>query len=626
MSKSKLLQEGIEAMKKHLEFSKNQLNKNFYSKHHSERNKHPDDLLNKQILSNITDTNTITIGYPVQADGDRIKLGKTVKNIQVSLNKEQSIAFIKSLATEVSKNNIGIKKIPNVGDKSGSMIKLFSREALRLAELLNANKEDADKLFAIKAIQLEDSCKAAVATQTQIQRKKITPLPNDTGIKEPVLSFIYNNDGYILVEDCGTSISNPVATTAGQPVQRIPGGLKIDFNNFMRDIVNSIHKLHQNSQIYHLDIKPNNIVICGETYKLIDFGVSLNIPNTDTKPGDTIYSKNLKELKNFIAVEKNKLDKLEKEDIVEKKKLEDNLQLLTAMYVKYNIKFQGTMSYFSPAYYALTDLEYNLSLREENQRRTPGEIHKVDDYHTDIRYGPPVTYLQRYANPFIAQAVKTAQGILGGDSIAAAQKSEDNLIRKILIQQDWFALGLTILNLFKENAFALDLDLKLNSDRITGGLIKLASVTDSTETTATEILAAFGIPTMRAATLGRPLLPTFAAAALKSTTSAAKSGKSAAAVQKAFKLDPAGSAVRAVRALQAATSGKTAAPPASQSAVPNLPPIKRGGAGEYKLTDYKAALPNQTRLRKVYKYMKKYYVQSKGEWIAVKVRPATAPK
>ena len=55
----------------------------------------------------------------------------------------------------------------------------------------------------------------------------------------------------------------------------------INLNQIIRSMVTYIHSLHKDN-IYHMDIKPENILLCNKKYKLIDYGLAIKVPSYDT--------------------------------------------------------------------------------------------------------------------------------------------------------------------------------------------------------------------------------------------------------------------------------------------------------------------------------------------------------
>lgn len=110
-------------------------------------------------------------------------------------------------------------------------------------------------------------------TSVKIEDKDVyginIPYSNEIPLKIPYLnlSYIDKNQGINII------FSN-ICTTDLYEVTAI----SINYNRFIQDIVPFIIKLHSKDFI-HKDIKPDNILLCGDKYKLIDFGLTCHMTN-----------------------------------------------------------------------------------------------------------------------------------------------------------------------------------------------------------------------------------------------------------------------------------------------------------------------------------------------------------
>jgi serine/threonine protein kinase len=491
----------------------------------------------------------VAIQCPIRVkQGSRAKIGKKYKHKVIKLiDKQACINFFNNLAIQ---SELGGCKVmfPNTDNT-------FFQEILRYREILNDYKKDVIDILAVQQIpmdiiswKLEESRKSMIQKlkqETEILKQnqkdliyllthqqsytiedlqsvvdkfseeldiskldrpkllkilreilkniplKISKIPDSiTELnsinfkKQTIISFSLIDKitkeeiDFIFLENCIDTIDNLSL---------------INFKDFMIKIVNDIYTLHSHN-IYHLDIKEKNIMSCQNKIKLIDFGLSINIPP------------------NVINTE-----------------LSDYLD-------NYNIG--GSPFYQNPVIYALIQQNYNINdILKRMTEAYSGFCTYADDSdksEIEIYKKFPRVFAEFYnlttTNKLEKLLTKTVPNANNTDKIS--------FYKHLFIRQDWYSLAVILLVLYDkfENS-------SLPSHQIfEEGILQLAQLESKyfkDGTVVNTILNAFGITAQK--------------------------------------------------------------------------------GGVYSVTKQKISLPNQKRLRKVYKYMNKYFIKSKEQWIEIKI-------
>jgi serine/threonine protein kinase len=190
---------------------------------------------------------------------ERALIGKTFKHKDVKLTHDSKEAFLKAVQASTTIN--GFKIFSETPERYNT----FSREILRYREMMT------DPVFfntatTVRAINFKP--------YITIGSKSNKSLDKYNGVEADFISFSIKSNSsridFILSETCTPVITKKPGTTYITKQSHLPA--------FIKTLITDLHQLHKMG-IYHLDIKPDNIVYCNGRYKFIDFGLSVSIPS-----------------------------------------------------------------------------------------------------------------------------------------------------------------------------------------------------------------------------------------------------------------------------------------------------------------------------------------------------------
>lgn len=196
--------------------------------------------------------NTIICDTPGGSYGCFIKDGTQLSN-----------TYGKNLRTIIYDQDNLQSVLNNLDFLKGKGFKIFYSYHLYLTELY-VLRELINKGFTYDELNL---------TSVSINDKEVYGIhilyPNGIPLKIPdtKLSYISKNEGINII------FSNICTTDLYKVTDKF-----INYNQFINNIIPFIIKLHSNDFI-HKDIKPANILLCGDKYKLIDFGLTCHMTN-----------------------------------------------------------------------------------------------------------------------------------------------------------------------------------------------------------------------------------------------------------------------------------------------------------------------------------------------------------
>lgn len=186
---------------------------------------------------------------------NKIKLLTLENEIEISNNE------IKVILNEIKKNykNTLAKKFLFVSFFFGSSKKNFNNEIEGYKDLIKIFKNDISKYTTIK--------------------------PGFTYNNKKIYAINFNNNYYVFLEKCYKTLENIQFTTK-------------TLNKCIKDIIEVLEILNKNNYI-HNDIKPDNIILCKNKFKLIDWESSNFIKNQassfiNSKNGNLVFNHPIK--------------------------------------------------------------------------------------------------------------------------------------------------------------------------------------------------------------------------------------------------------------------------------------------------------------------------------------------
>lgn len=221
------------------------------------------------------------IKRPTEAEAERKKIGKTIKHTELLLTDKSKEDFLNALFKRRSITGLKVFFKQFTGSNR-TMDNTFNRECLRLREQMNnfvLEHKEGEPQYNVRSVQFTPDVHSSYRKKLSdigLTGKDLTTeyisfslkIKSDVGdIQERQLKRI----DFIFLELCeeGNLDYYKFTTTA-------------ELNKFIKTVITDLHSLHRQN-IFHLDIKPGNMIKCGNRYKLIDYGTSVGLP---TKSSD----------------------------------------------------------------------------------------------------------------------------------------------------------------------------------------------------------------------------------------------------------------------------------------------------------------------------------------------------
>lgn len=386
----------------------------------------------------------ILLQYPISLTDTNFELTPRM-NIRKKLSKKY-IHKIITITDESSKEKL-LKKILNTPSitafkvflaKEQDKFNTFEREILRYREQLTFPQETSKTTIAVAELEsklgeypftvYEDHFFANPKNYNLLNNVSISyiscslKLKNQTGIPY----FLHKLDFIFLKECIGGSLGT------------VP---KIDFFKLIRDIIPAIHILHTKN-IYHMDIKVDNIIKCDKSYKLIDFGLSYQIPQVEHETIKTEKKANAV-LNDYIYKMKEYDDDIHQQ-IIDLQKLHPSKNSIIEQYIK-GLVPNSALFYINPIllafiYQIIFDTKQKLNLILEDLQ---------DSYKTTIKtkFSKSIDYKIEILNPFMSHYIEyiTPNNYIDFDKI---QRNYHTFIRNLYNRHDWYCLAITLLLLY----------------------------------------------------------------------------------------------------------------------------------------------------------------------------------
>ncbi len=220
----------------------------------------------------------------------------------------------------------------------------------------------------------------------------------------------------------------------------------LDFFKLIKDTIPTIQALHAQN-IYHMDIKVDNILKCDTSYKLIDFGLSYNIPPSENKTIRT-EKRATKYLNEYVNNVKQQDDAIHKQ-IIDLQKLNPEKNSIIDAYIK-SLVPNSALFYINPILLAfIYQIVFNTKEKitvivkdlEESYQTTLKA--KLINYKTDILDRFLLDYMN-YITP---------------DQYIDFTKIENNyhtFIRQLYNRHDWYCFAITLLLLYDKFTYVPD--------------------------------------------------------------------------------------------------------------------------------------------------------------------------
>lgn len=192
---------------------------------------------------------------------ERALLGKTFKHKDIKLTPESKGAFLEAVKATDMINGFKI-----FGATTGRY-NTFSSEILRYREMMT----DPDFFTNSTTIRAVTFSPTVIAT-SKINSKEYEKSADFISFSIRKKGINLSRVDFILSETCTPVISKKPGTNKQTY-------LTSNLPAFIKTLITDLHQLHKKG-IYHLDIKPDNIVYCNGRYKFIDYGLATSIPTT----------------------------------------------------------------------------------------------------------------------------------------------------------------------------------------------------------------------------------------------------------------------------------------------------------------------------------------------------------
>ena len=398
----------------------------------------------EEIIQFIKTNFNILLQYPISLSDTRLRLTPRMQ-VRKGLSKK-FIHKILEITNETSKEQF-LQKIVDTSSitsfkvflaKEEDKFNTFEREILRYREQLETQDTVYQNNIAVAEIQSklmdypfkvpENHFFANSENLKLLNTVPITYISFSLKLKNTtqVPEFLHKID-FIFLKECKGGSLNTVQ--------------QIDFFKLIRDIIPAIHNLHSNN-IYHMDIKVDNILKCDKTYKLIDFGLSYNIPQVDNKTITTQKQAN-KYINEYVYNIKEQDNNIQKQ-IIDLQNLDPTKDSIIDNYIK-SLVPNSAIFYINPIllafiYKMLFDTEQRINsilidLKDSYETTITTNISKSINYKTDLLDKFMVHY-----NDYVK-----ADNYIDFDKI---KEDYHNFIRKLYQRHDWYCFAITLLLLY----------------------------------------------------------------------------------------------------------------------------------------------------------------------------------